>query len=167
MVCPYREFIHAVFVFCSFFTCATTAQTYCPLCSQGGKQGKKREMELKMAEISFKDAISKYVNYAKSINPEAPNDSWYVGVTIDLETRKAKHESEKDIICDHFKYFVYYDNRIDAEKFETALTKEGFVKYAADLDPDPNTKSATSPDISVKRNEDKHHIYIYHAVKKK
>jgi len=87
-------------------------------------------MALSSMEIAY--YVRRYSAYAKTFDSDAPNHKWYVGITCNLERRKAEHESE-GIACLHWESFVSYDDRDDARQLEAALDSEGFTRWKAKI----------------------------------
>lgn len=103
-----------------------------------------------------KDAIVKYILSCEStIDPS----NWYVGITgQDPNERKKQHESEKNIICQYFKYWDVYKEYI-AKEIEDEIADLGVSKFTKDLNP---IITASNKDSSG--SEEKHYVYVYLAV---
>ena len=101
------------------------------------------------------EVVEMFIGYAENIDKNAPNEHWYVGVTVDPTARKYQHENTKKITCNHFEPLVYYSDRQDAEDLEGLLGGEGFAIAKRDLVPIDETVES----------ERKHYVYIFLAVK--
>jgi NRPS condensation-like uncharacterized protein len=105
--------------------------------------------------LTINDIVNDFITYAKRFDKTAPNNSWYVGISRDPDTRKRQHEREKGIICEYFRPLVSCVSETDARKLEQRLNSVGFVITSDELEPIAMEAARTSGE---------YHVYIYHAV---
>lgn len=106
-----------------------------------------------------KDEIVKYICSCESTTNLS---SWYVGITgQNPEDRKKQHENEKNIICQHFKFWDVYQEHT-AREIEKEIADLGVSKFTRDL----NIVTASKNDSSESEEKPKHYVYVYLAVDK-
>lgn len=95
-------------------------------------------------------------NYVDSYKGNDAYKSWYAGITNDPDRRKSEHEREKEITCEHFKFWGPLCHTY-ASAIEKLLEKKGFSIHKEDL------KIIASEDPKKEQK----YVYVYKAVKKK
>jgi hypothetical protein len=103
--------------------------------------------------ITIDQAVDIFVDYAQHFDPTAPNNHWYVGISIDPDSRRRAHEREKGITCMFFSTLVFCKNKAFAKTLEDRLENEGFAI----------TEEALSAAMESNTNNMPHGVYIFHA----